>query len=316
MAAAAKLLVPLPFLVLLVGMTVVTLSLEIFVAYMCYAKFLRLLTFSPFAFCLVVLVVKQDWGQALRNTVVPTLQLDQSYLINLVAILGTTISPYLFFWQASQEVEQDIDAGKTTLASRRGVSDIELKWMRTDVTLGMLFSNVIMWFIILTSASTLFRGGIHQIDTADKAAEALKPLAGQFASLIFAAGIVGTGLLAVPILAGSAAYAVAETLRLPEGLSLSLPHAPAFYGVLALATLVGGAMNLIGINPVLALYYTAVINGLVAPPQLLIWMLITNNRRILHQRVNGWLSNTLGWLTTLAMTGAAVALILSSALDQ
>ncbi len=188
--------------------------------------------------------------------------------------------------------------------------------MRTDVTMGMLFSNLIMWFIILTAASTLFRGGIHQIDTAAQAAEALKPLAGQFASLIFAAGIVGTGLLAVPILAGSAAYAVAETLRLPEGLSLSMRQAPGFYGVLALATIIGGAMNLIGINPVLALYYTAIINGLVAPPLLLVLMFITNNRRIMHRRVNGWLSNTLGWLTTLAMTGAAVALILSIALGH
>jgi len=316
MAAAAQLLVPLPFLILLISLTVVTLTLEIYIAYKRYARFLRLLTLSLFAYCLVVFVVRQDWGQALRNTVLPTLQFDQSYLINLVAVLGTTISPYLFFWQASQEVEEEIDEGKTTPAARRGVSDTELRWMRTDVTAGMLLSNLIMWFIIVTAASTLFRGGIHQIDTADKAAEALKPLAGPFASLAFAAGIVGTGLLAVPILAGSAAYAVAETLRLPEGLSLTLPQAPAFYGVLALATLVGGAMNLIGINPVLALYYTAVINGLVAPPLLLMLMFITNNPRIMHRRVNGRFSNTLGWLTTLAMTGAAVALLVSIVLGH
>jgi NRAMP (natural resistance-associated macrophage protein)-like metal ion transporter len=316
MAAAAQLLVPLPFLLLLVGMTGITLALEVLIAYKRYARFLRVLTFSLFAYCLVVLVVRQDWGQALRGTLLPTLQLNQSYLLNLVAVLGTTISPYLFFWQASQEIEDEIDEGKATRAARRGVSDNELKWMRTDVTAGMFLSNVVMWFIIVTAASTLFRAGVHQIDTAAQAAAAIKPLAGPFASLIFAAGIVGTGLLAVPILAGSAAYAVAESLRWREGLSLSLPQAPAFYGVIALATLVGGAMNLIGINPVVALYYTAVINGLVAPPLLLMLMLITNNRGIMHRRVNGWLSNILGWLTTLAMTGAGVALLVSMALGH
>lgn len=311
MASASQLLVPIPFLILLAAITLITLGLEVFVEYKRYAKFLRWLTFSLFAYVLVVFIVRQDWSQALVSTFLPNGELNRDYLLNIVAVLGTTISPYLFFWQASQEVEEEIDEGKTTTLTRRGVSTTELKWMRTDVTAGMFFSNIVMWFIILTTASTLFRNGLHQIDSAAQAAEALKPLAGQFAALLFAVGIIGTGLLAVPILAGSAAYAVAETLRKPEGLSLKLKQAPVFYAVIALATFVGAAMNLIGVNPIRALYYTAVINGLVSPPLLLMLMLITNNRRIMGQRVNSRLSNTIGWLTTLAMTVAAAALLLS-----
>jgi NRAMP (natural resistance-associated macrophage protein)-like metal ion transporter len=311
MASASQLLVPIPFLILLVAITLITLGLEVFVEYKRYAKFLRLLTFSLFAYVLVVFIVRQDWGQALVSTFLPSGELNRDYLLNIVAVLGTTISPYLFFWQASQEVEEEIDEGKITTSARRGVSTTDLKWMRTDVTAGMFFSNIVMWFIILTTASTLFRNGLHQIDSAAQAAEALKPLAGQFAALLFTVGIIGTGLLAVPILAGSAAYAVAETLRKPEGLSKKFKQAPVFYAVIALATLVGATMNLLGINPIRALYYTAVINGLVSPPLLLMLMLITNNRRIMGKRVNGRLSNTIGWLTTLAMTVAAAALLLS-----
>src|SRR5512135_63178 len=311
MASASQLLVPIPFLILLAAITLITLGLEVFIEYKRYAKFLRWLTFSLFAYVLVVFIVRQDWSQALVSTFLPSGALTRDYLLNIVAILGTTISPYLFFWQASQEVEEEIDEGKTTASSRRGVSTTELKWMRTDVTAGMFVSNIVMWFIILTTASTLFRNGLHQIESAAQAAEALKPLTGQFAALLFTVGIIGTGLLAVPILAGSAAYAVAETLRKPEGLSKKLKQAPVFYAVIALATLVGATMNLLGINPIRALYYTAVINGLVSPPLLLMLMLITNNRRIMGKRVNGRLSNTIGWLTTLAMTVAAAALLLS-----
>ena len=231
--------------------------------------------------------------------------------MNLVAILGTTISPYLFFWQASQEIEEKIDDGKMTRPARKGVSKVELKWMRTDVVSGMFFSNIVMWFIISTTASTLFPLGIRNIDSAPRAAEALKPVAGNFAYLVFAIGIIGTGLLAVPILAGSAAYAVAETFRLREGLYLKLREAPGFYGVIAFSTLIGFTLNWFGINPIKALYYTAVLNGIVAPPLLLMIMRIANNPKIMRDRVNGPLSNTLGWITTIAMTIAAGALVLS-----
>jgi Mn2+/Fe2+ NRAMP family transporter len=272
---------------------------------------LRFLTFSLFSYILVFFVVKQDWAAIFRSTLIPTIQWNNDYLLNLVAVLGTTISPYLFFWQASQEVEEQIDEGKVTPQQRQGVTKVELKWMRADVAVGMVVSNLVAWFIIATTASTLNRIGITHIDSAAKAAEALRPIAGPFAFAIFAVGIIGTGLLAVPILAGSAAYAVADTLKLPEGLSLKLHQAPGFYAVIVLAMLGGVAVNLIGINPIVALYYTAVINGLISPPLLLMLMLIGNNRSIMKNRVNGRLSNILGWITTLAMTAAAIALLVS-----
>jgi Mn2+/Fe2+ NRAMP family transporter len=204
-----------------------------------------------------------------------------------------------------------MDEGKVKPRMRKGVSKVELKWMRTDVISGMLFSNLIMWFIIATTASTLFPNGITKIDSASKAAESLEPIAGHFAYLVFASGIIGTGLLAVPILAGSAAYAVAEALRLRGGLYLKLQQAHGFYGVILFSTFIGFTMNLIGINPIRALYYTAVLNGIIAPPLLLIIMLIGNNPKIMKNKVNGRISNLLGWLTTIAMTIAAVALLIS-----
>ncbi len=316
MAAAAQLLLGVPFLVWLVTLTLLGVMLQVFIDYKQYSRVLRWLTLSLFAYFLVPFVSPQDWGKALQSTVIPTIALDKDYLLNLVAILGTTISPYLFFWQASQEIEEEIDEGKTTRRARKGVSKIELKWMRTDVTFGMLLSNLVMWFIIVTTASTLFRHGITNIDSATKAAQALRPIAGDFAYVLFAVGIIGTGFLAVPILAGSAAYAVAETFKLREGLYLKLRQAPGFYGIIAFSTFLGFAMNLIGINPIQALYYTAVLNGIVAPPLLLIIMLIANDHKIMKDKVNGKLSNTLGWIITVAMTLAAAALLFSLATGQ
>ncbi len=316
MAASAQLLLGVPYLVWLVAITLLSVILEIFVDYKRYARVLRYLTLSLFAYLFVPFVSPQNWGQALRDTVIPTIQFDRDYLLNLVAILGTTISPYLFFWQASQEVEEEIEEGRTTIGSRQGVSKVELKWMRTDVVAGMLLSNVVAWFIIVTTASTLFQHGIHNIDSAPKAAEALRPIAGDFAYLLFAVGIIGTGLLAVPILAGSAAYAVAETFKMREGLYLKLRQAPGFYGVIAFSTLLGFAINLIGINPIQALYYTAVLNGIVAPPLLVMIMLIGNNRSIMKSKVNGRVSNTLGWVTTMVMSIAAATLLLTLGAGQ
>ncbi len=316
MAAAGQLLLGLPFLVWLVTITVISAILEIFVSYRRYARVLRFLTLSLLAYVLVFFVAPQDWGQVLRNTFIPRIQLNKDYLLNLVAILGTTISPYLFFWIAGQEIEEEIEEGKMTRKARENVTKIELKWMRTDVISGILVSNLVMWFIIATVASTLFSHGITDIDSAQKAAEALRPVAGDFAHLVFAAGIIGTGLLAVPILAGSAAYAVAETFSLREGLYLKLRQAPGFYGIIAFSTLVGFTIDLIGINPIQALYYTAVLNGVVAPPLLLMIMLIGNNRRIMKDKVNSRISNTLGWITTVSMAIAAVALLLTLGLRR
>jgi NRAMP (natural resistance-associated macrophage protein)-like metal ion transporter len=311
MAASAQLLIKIPFLVWLLGMTLLTALLEIFIPYKQYAKVLQVLTLTLFAYVLTAFFAKPDWAQAFRNTIIPTIQLNRNYFQNLVAILGTTITPYLFFWQASEEMEEEIKQGRTTVAQRQGVSKTELKWMRTDVASGAVFSNVVFWFIVLTTASTLNRSGITNIDSATKAAQALQPLAGNFAYVLFAVGIIGTGLLAVPILAGSAAYAVAETFKFREGLYLQLRQAPGFYTVIALATLIGAGINLIGINPILALYYSAILNGVIAPVLLLMIMLISNNHQVMQNQTNGWISNILGWITTIAMGAAVLALFFS-----
>ena len=311
MAASGEMLLGFPFHAWLAAMTLTCGALQFLMNYRYYSRVLRFLTLSLLAYVLVVLVSPLDWRRVLESTFLPTIQFNREYLLNLVALLGTTISPYLFFWQASQEVEEKIEEGKKTPAARQGVSRTELKWMRADVASGMAFSSLVMWSIVATTASTLFPLGIATIDSAPKAAEALKPVAGNAAYLVFGAGIIGTGLLAVPILAGSAAYAMAETFRFREGLYLHLRQAPGFYGVIAFSTLIGYAINLIGINPIRALYYTAVLNGIAAPPLLFMIMLISNDRQIMKSKANGPVSRVLGWLTTVAMTTAAVALAFS-----
>ena len=316
MAASAQLLLGLPILVWLAGMTILTAVLEIFIPYKQYAKVLRILTFSLFAYVVTAFFTSQDWGTAFRSTLIPTIRFDQKFLFNLVAILGTTISPYLFFWQASEEVEEEIDQGKKTETQRKGASQTDLRMMRADVIVGSFFSNIVFWFIVLTTASTLNHQGITNIDSAPKAAEALRPLAGDFAYILFAGGIIGTGLLAVPVLAGSAAYAVSETFKFREGLSLKPREAPTFYILIALSTGIGAGINLIGINPILALYYAAVLNGLVAPLLLLMIILISSNRKIMQDNTNVSLSNVLGWIATVAMGIAAVALLISLGLGN
>ncbi len=316
MAASAQLLAGVSFLVWLALITFISVTLEIFVNYKQYAQILRFLTLALFAYVWVVFASAKDWGELSRHTFIPTFQIRKDYLLNLVAILGTTISPYLFFWQASQEIEEKIDEGKVTAKAREGVSRVELKWMRTDVISGMAFSSVVMWSIMATTASTLFAKGMQDIDSAAKAAEALGPVVGDFAYLLFAAGILGTGLLAVPVLAGSAAYAVAEAFKWREGLYLKLRQAHGFYGIMTVSMAIGFAINLTGVNPIHALYYTAVLNGIIAPPLLFMIMLIGNNRKIMKDKVNGPASNALGWITTLVMSIAAVALFLSLGLGR
>jgi len=311
MAAACQLVLGLPFLAWLAGITVLSAVLQIFLDYQKYARLLRLLTLSLLAYVLVVFVTPLDWRELLRGTLVPSVSFKREYLLNLVAILGTTISPYLFFWQTNQTIEEKIADGKVTPAERREVTHVELKWMRTDVVSGMLLSNLIMWFIMATAASSLFLHGVTKVESALEAARALEPVAGRLSSLVFAAGIVGTGLLAVPILAGSAAYAVAETFELRKGLYRKLHEAPGFYAAVAVATIAGFLMNLAGINPIKALYYSAVLNGVVAPPLLVMIMLISRNPAIMRDKVNSRLSGALGWATTVVMTLATLGLLAS-----
>ena len=314
MAASAQMLLGLPFLFWLLLMTGFIIVLEIFVTYKTYSKILKYLALTLFAYVFTAFIVKLDWGIIVKNTVFPHIQFSKDYLLNIVAILGTTISPYLFFWQASQEVEEtivkdkipDIGVGKPAV-SRKNVSD-----MNWDTIIGMFFSQAIMFFIIITTAATLHAKGITNIGTASQAAEALRPVAGNLAYLLFAAGIIGTGLLAVPILAGSSAYAVAETTGLKAGLSKKPGRALGFYGVIVVSTLIGMSISLLGINPIKALYYAAALNGIVAPALMVLVILIANNKDIMGKFVNKRISNIAGWVIVLVMAIAAILFIIDS----
>jgi len=313
MASSGQLILHVPFIVLLFGMTALTVILEVFVSYKIYAKFLKYLTFALFAYIITALVIKQDWSNVLKATFIPSISFNKEYLMNIVAILGTTISPYLFFWQAGEEVEEEV-AEKKLHQMGAGVPHVtnkDIRTMRLDTAIGMFFSNLVMWFIIVTTASTLNLNNISSIQTADQAALALKPLAGDFAFILFTLGILGTGLLAVPILAGSASYAITEAFGWKEGLYRRFNQAHGFYGVIVIATLIGLLVNLTSIKPFQMLYYTAIFNGVCAPPLLFLIMLIGNNKKIMGEYTNSKVSNILGWTITLVMTLASLGLFIA-----
>jgi NRAMP (natural resistance-associated macrophage protein)-like metal ion transporter len=272
------------------------------------ANVLKWLVLVLFAYPVTAFVVGANWGQVLHDTLLPSLPRSRNGWETLVAILGTTISPYLFFWQASEEVEEEKSAGQSTLAARRGATQKELELRNIDVGVGAFFSNIVMFFIILTTAITLNRHGIVNIETSRQAAEALRPFAGNFAATLFTLGIVGVGFLAIPTLAGSAAYAFAETLGWSQGLNRKLKQARWFYALILISTAVGVAMDFIGINPVKALYWTAVINGLLAPFLLVAILIVAADRKLMQ----GQPSSRFGWIlvavTAAAMVVASVAM--------
>jgi NRAMP (natural resistance-associated macrophage protein)-like metal ion transporter len=272
------------------------------------ASVLKWLVLVLFAYPITAFVVGADWGRVVRDTLVPSMPHTRDEWSMLVAILGTTISPYLFFWQASEEVEEEKAAGLNTLDERRGATVQELQLRRVDVGVGTFFSNLVMFFIILTTAITLNRHGITHIETSREAAEALRPLAGRFAATLFTLGIVGVGFLAIPTLAGSAAYAFAETLGWRQGLDKKLKQARSFYALILLSTGVGVVVDFAGINPVKALYWTAVVNGLLAPFLLVAILVIAADKKLMQ----GQPSSRWGWalvaITTLAMFAAVVAM--------
>jgi Mn2+/Fe2+ NRAMP family transporter len=284
---------------------------QIWGSYRFIERTFKWLTVALFAYILSAFFAKPDLAEVLGGTLVPTLRFDSDFLTILVAILGTTITPYLFFWQANQEVEEEISMGRRTLAQRQGATKAELKDANWDVAAGMLFSNLVMYFIILATAATLFKSGNRNIQSAMQAAQALRPLAGEGAYVLLALGLIGAGFLCVPILTGSAAYATAEALGWKYGLDEKPRRAKLFYCVIALSTLVGTLVNFIGINPITALVWTAVINGFLAPPILVVIMLVANNPAIVGNEVNGRLTNFIGLLTTAAMFGSAIALMLT-----
>lgn len=313
MASSGQLILGLPFPVLLIGITLLIIILEIFISYKTYARFLKYLTFALFAYFVSALIIKQDWSRVFSATIVPNIIFSKEYLMNIVAILGTTISPYLFFWQTGEEVEEEV-AEKKLYQMGAGVPKVtnkDIRKMRLDTAIGMFFSNIVMWFIILTTASTLNLSGVTNIQTADQAALALKPLAGDYAFLLFALGILGTGLLAVPILAGSASYAVTEAFGWREGLYRKFNKARGFYGIIIVATLIGLLINFTPIKPFQMLYYAAVLNGICAPPLLLLILLIGNNKKIMGKHTNSKISNTLGLLITIIMILASIGLLVT-----
>jgi NRAMP (natural resistance-associated macrophage protein)-like metal ion transporter len=308
MADAAQMLSGVNSHLFVVGFAILISWATVRLRYHQIANVLKWLVLALFAYPITAFVVGADWGHVLRDTLVPSVPHTRAEWAMLVAILGTTISPYLFFWQASQEVEEEKAAGQSTLAKRQGSTDQELLMRRIDVGVGTFFSNMVMFFIILTTAITLNRHGITHIETSRQAAEALRPFAGNFAVTLFTIGIVGVGFLAIPTLAGSSAYAFAETFGWRQGLDKKLKQARSFYAVILLSTAVGVGMDFAGVNPVKALYWTAVINGLLAPFILVAVLIVAADKKLMQ----GQPSSRLGWavvaLTTVAMFAAGVAM--------
>ncbi len=290
----------------------VSVLLEIFVPYTRYVNILKWLTLVLFSYVLTVLIVHVPWMHALRDTVIPHVSLNASYLTSLTAILGTTISPYLMFWQASEESEEiSVHSSEHPLKKRPEQAPTQLKRIRVDTYFGMAVSNLVAFFIILATAVTLHVHGVTTIETAEQAASALKPAAGQLAFLLFTLGIIGTGLLAVPVLAGSAGYAVGESLGWQIGLEKKPQQARAFYSVIALSTSLGFAMNLLHYNPMRALFWCAVINGVVSVPILAIMILMASQPSIMGEFVIGRYLRVVGWITTGVMAVAAAGALLA-----
>ena len=282
------------------------LAATIYTSYATFALWLKWLTAVLFAYVISAFLAHPNWANALRDTLVPRLSLDAAFVSTLVGVLGTTISPYLFFWQASQEVEEERALGRHTVRERHGATDHELRDVRRDVVTGMVFSNVVMYFIMLSTAATLHRAGRVDIETSRQAAEALRPLAGNAAYLLFTLGLVGTGLLAIPILAGSASYAVAEVFGWRSGLDLPPRRARRFYAVLGGAIVAGALLDSLNVSAVRMMFLSAVLNGLLAAPLLVLVMLVGNNREIMGRRVNDRWLNVLGWSATGIMTVATL----------
>ncbi len=305
MGAVAHMMLPqLPAFLYSVIFTAILMIVIIKYPYQSVAKILKWLCIILLLYILVPFMVTQNWLDILKNTFVPSIKFNKEFLSILVAILGTTISPYLFFWQATMEAENMTHSKRRVVVNKRVLEN-----MKVDVNLGMLLSNVVMFFIILTTGSVLYKAGIRQIDTVDQAAKALQPLAGNLTYLIFTIGVIGTGLLAIPVLAGSQSYMLAETFGWKEGLDEKFSQAKAFYISIIISLLVGLSLDFIGITAFQALIYTAILYGLTAPFLIAIIMHIGNNKKIMKDKTNSKLSNVLGGLTQLLMTIAAITLI-------
>src|ERR1051325_7048137 len=310
-AAAINMLAPIPIPAMIIPIALLIVVLQFWGSYSLIERVFKWLTLALFAYVATAFFTRPGASEVLRGTLIPAISFDNKFLMTATAILGTTISPYLFFWQTGQEMEEEKRIGRTAIADRKGTTKAQLKKRGWDVLVGMLFSNVVMYFIILATAATLFTTGKTNIQSATEAAEALKPLAGAGAKVLLGVGLIGTGFLAVPFLTGSSGYALAEVFGWKHGLEDKPDEAKKFYWILAISTAAAIEINFLGINPVRALLWAAVINGLLAPPLLVLIMLIGSRKRIMKEHTNGVVLNVLGWATTLAMFGSAVALIVS-----
>ncbi|HET6924414.1 MAG TPA: divalent metal cation transporter [Candidatus Saccharimonadales bacterium] len=313
MAKGVQLLAPhFSFTATVIAISLISLLVQIFTPYVRYARYLKWLAMLLLAYVFSALLAHLNWSDIFRHTVVPQVGFNKSELLLVAAILGTTISPYLFFWQTSQEVEEQILQGKTSVKSRqKETTPADIKSMRIDVWSGMFLSNVVMFFIIAACGGVLFKHGITNITSAAQAAQALRPFAGNATTFLFALGIIGTGFLAIPVLAGSSSYALAESFGWREGLYRRLGQAYAFYGVIIISMLVGLGINFIGLDPIKALIYAAVGNAVAAPVILALIVLLSSNRKVMGKWTNKPSTTIIGWLVTLLMTVASIAAIVS-----
>jgi Mn2+/Fe2+ NRAMP family transporter len=311
MAAAINLFVPVPISWIVVPTTVAILALQVWGSYTLIRNVFRWLALALLAYVASALLARPELAPVLKGTFLPEIQFTEEFLSILVAVIGTTLSAYLYTWQSNQEVEEEIAIGRRRLSQRKGATDAELRHTRWDVLSGMFFSNLVMYFIILSTASTLFQSGRTEISTAAEAAEALRPLAGDAAALLFATGVIAVGFLAVPIMTTGAAYDLCQAVGWKHGLHARPAQARKFYLTIAGFTAVAMSMNFLGFNPMKALVWAGVVQGFSTPPLLLLIMLMTNNRRIMGDRVNTPALNVLGWLTTAAVFAATAGLVVT-----
>jgi NRAMP (natural resistance-associated macrophage protein)-like metal ion transporter len=311
MAAALNLLVPIPERVIVLGVGAAILSLQVWGSYTFIRNVFRWLALALLAYVGSALLARPDWRAVIRGTLIPSFQFNETFLSLLVAVIGTTLSAYLYTWQSNEEVEEEIALGRTKLSERRGATRAELKQSRRDILLGMLFSNGIMYFIILATASTLYTTGHTDISNARDAAEALRPLAGGAAGVLFAAGVVAVGFLAIPVMTTGAAYDLCQTLGWRHGLHARPREARRFYAAIGAFTAIAMAMNFIGFNPMKALVWAGIVQGFSTPPLMLLIMLMTSSRAIMGEHVNGRFLNVLGWITVAAIFAATAGLIVT-----
>lgn len=311
MSAAIAVLVPIPMPLIIIPVTLSIFALQVWGSYELIRNVFRWLALTLLAYVGAAILAKPDLIEVIKGTLIPSIQFNQQFLSLLVAVIGTTLSAYLYTWQSNQEVEEEIAMGRRRLAQRKGATKKELRHTRADVISGMFFSNLVMYFIILSTASTLFKSGGTEINTAAEAAEALRPLAGDAAAVLFALGVIGVGFLAVPIMTTGAAYDLCQVVGWKHSLHAKPSEAKKFYAAIGVFTALAMAMNFLGFNPMKALVFSGVVQGFSTPPLLLLIMLMTNNRKIMGNRVNSFGLNVLGWITTAAIFAATVGLVIT-----